>query len=88
MTYTVEEINRIAQLVLTGSDQTYGALWKGVPLAPINNFGGTNLQPYVTPPGFVCVDVMDDPTTGFRAAIYKNPNTNGPKGSVSISILN
>jgi len=71
-----EELNRVTQLVLTASDQTYYPVWEGVPLAPVNNFGGTRMQPYTTPSGFVVVDTMTDPSTGFRMAFYKNPETN------------
>ncbi|MBV1786782.1 cadherin-like domain-containing protein [Marinobacterium sp. D7] len=76
MELTNDELNRLAKLVLTAADQTYGPVWQGVPLAPINNFGGTTVQPYTTPSGFVVVDTVSDPTTGFRAAFYKNFDTN------------
>jgi hypothetical protein len=75
MEWTAEEINRISKLVLTAADQLYGPIWQGQMLAPLNNLGTSALQPYDTPGGFFVSKTIDDTTTGFRLAFYKNSDT-------------
>lgn len=68
--------NRISQLLFTAADQNYGPIQIGDALAPINNMGGTAMQPYQTPSGFVVQKVITDNNTGFKLSIYKNSSTN------------
>lgn len=75
MILTADEINRLMKLGMTSTDQTYGYLSAGTPLASFNNMGTNVLQPYETPQGFFVTNVINDSSTGFRLAFYKNAET-------------
>lgn len=49
MTLTQEEINRLAKIAMTATDQTYGNLSPNTILASFNNMGTDVIQPYATP---------------------------------------
>ncbi|KAB2962595.1 hypothetical protein, partial [Zoogloea sp.] len=70
---------RLVKLALVASDAAYAGhlATPGMPLAAYRDTPAyDNPQPFQTPPGFVVDRVFEDPTTGYKAVAYVNPETN------------
>jgi hypothetical protein len=76
----------VVRAAWTGMDQTYGIKdgkggyttypKEGEALKGINSSGGTAVQPWQTPAGFVITKVIEDPNLGGRFVIYRNEASN------------